>query len=101
MAGVTRLAAGNGVLDVDQAQKHHLIAQLVPHFGVGSEIEEKAIGSHDLPAHGGEHVVVEAFLDRVALPQGFLILVPHNGAVIRRRHVHALHAGVAAGVFTL
>ncbi len=44
---------------------------------------------------------MQALLDGAAFADRLMILVPHHGAVARRRHIDALHRGIAAGVFAL
>ena len=98
VAGVARLAPHHGVLQVDQPEEQHLVAQLRPHRLVGREAEEQAIGALHVAAHRRDHVRVQPVLEPAGLDDRLLVVVPHHRPVARRRHVHALHRGVAAGI---
>ena len=98
VAGVARLASHHGVLQIDQPEEQHLVAQLRPHRFVGREAKEQAIGALHVAAHRRDHVRVQPVLEPSSLDDRLLVVVPHHRAIAWRRHVHALHRGVAAGI---
>ena len=67
VAGVARLAAHHRVLQVDQAEEQHLVAQLRPRRFVGSQAEEQPVRPLHVAAHGGDHVRVQPFLEPAGL----------------------------------
>ncbi len=99
MPGVTRLAASNRVLHIDDTQKTQLIAQGGAGVFFRRETQEEAVGAFDIAAHGGDGVLVQPFFKRTRLHDRLLVFIPHHRAVVRRRHFKALHHGVAARVF--
>ena len=98
VAGVARLAADDGVLQVDDAEKEVLIPQPGPDLRVRRQAEIQAVRTLHVAAHGGDHVLVQPFFHRATGNDGLLIGVPHHRILGGGRHLQALHHGVAAGI---
>jgi hypothetical protein len=98
VTGVAGLASDDGVLQIDQPQEEHLIAEERPGALVFRQTEEEAVGLPHVTADRRHHVRVEPLLERAFLDDRRLLLVPHHRPVARGRDVHALHRRVPAGV---
>jgi hypothetical protein len=98
VARVARLPPGDRILQVDEPEEDQVIAQPRPRLGVAGEAEEEAVGALDVAAHGGDRVGVQPVVERAGLDDRPLLALPHHRPVGRRRHLHALHRRVAAGV---
>ena len=96
--GVARLAADHRVLQVDEAEKGQLVAQRRARRRILGEAEIEAVGAVAVAAHRRDHLLVQPLAHGAAVADRLLLVVPHDGAVIGRRHLDALHRRVAAGI---
>ena len=99
VAGVTGLAADDRVLQVDEPQEQQVIGQALANRLVGRQPEEEAVRLPRVAADRGDHVRLKLLVGRAFLHDRRLVLVPQRRPVAGRRHVHALHRRVAAGIF--